>query len=142
MEERNEMPREVQEKLLMLQQLQNEAETIQKRIFEMEVVESELDKTIETLEYFDGLEDGVDALMNLGAGVFAYVDVKESKKMLVDVGAGVVIEREVREVIDILKKRKEKVEKGKDQYVQLLERIYSQAQEIQKEIAEISKSQK
>ncbi len=141
MEERK-LPREVQEKLLMLQQLQNEAEAIQKRIFEMEVVESELDKTIETLEYFDKLEDGVDALMNLGAGVFAYVDVKESKKMLVDVGAGIVIEREVKEVIDILKKRKEKVGKGKDQYVQLLERIYSQAQEIQKEIAEISKSQK
>jgi prefoldin alpha subunit len=142
MEERREIPPEIQEKLLTLQQLQADAENIQKRIFEMEVAESELDKTIETLEYFDGLDDGVDALMNLGAGVFAYVDVKESKKMLVDVGSGVVIEREVKEVIDLLKKRKEKVGKGKEQFVQLLERIYSQAQQIQKEIAEISKSQK
>ncbi|MBO8181424.1 MAG: prefoldin subunit alpha [Archaeoglobus sp.] len=142
MEERREIPPEIQEKLLILQQLQAEAESIQKKIFEIEIAESELDKTIETLEYFEGLEDGVDALMNLGAGVFAYVDVKESKKMLVDVGAGVVIEREVKEVIELLKKRKEKVGKGKEQYVQLLERIYSQAQQIQKEIAEMSKSQK
>jgi prefoldin alpha subunit len=142
MEERREISPEIQEKLLRLQQLQLEAENIQKRIFEMEIAESELDKTLETLEYFEGLEDGVDALMNLGAGVFAYVDVKESKKMLVDVGAGVVIEREVKEVIDLLKKRKEKVQRGKEQYVQLLERVYSQAQQVQKEIAELSKSQK
>jgi prefoldin alpha subunit len=141
MEEKREIPPEIQEKLLRLQQLQLEAENIQKRIFEMEIAESELDKTLETLEYFEGLEDGVDALMNLGAGVFAYVDVKESKKMLVDVGAGVVIEREVREVINLLKKRKEKVQRGKEQYVQLLERVYSQAQQVQKEIAELSKSQ-
>ena len=142
MEERKEVPPEIQEKLLMLQQLQAEAENIQKRIFEIEIAESELDKTIETLEYFESLDDGVDALMNLGAGVFAYVDVKESKKMLVDVGAGVVIEREVKEAIELLKKRKEKVAKGKEQYVQLLEKIYSQAQQIQKDIAEMSKSQK
>ena len=142
MEEKREIPPEIQEKLLTLQQLQTEAESIQKRIFEIEIAESELDKTLETLEYFEGLDDGVDALMNLGAGVFAYVDVKESKKMLVDVGAGVVIEREVKDVIELLKKRKDKVAKGKEQYVQLLERIYSQAQQIQKEIAELSKSKK
>jgi prefoldin alpha subunit len=134
--------KEVQERLIMLQQLQNEAENIQRRIFEVDVLEAEIDKTIETLEYFESLDDGVDALMNLGSGVFAYVDVKESKKMLVDVGAGVVIEREVKEVIEILKKRKEKITQGKEQYTQLLERIYAQAQQIQSEIAKMSAKEK
>jgi prefoldin alpha subunit len=134
-----EVPPAVQEKLYVLQQLQNEAEAVQKRIFELEVVNSELDKTIESLEYFDTLDDGIDALMNLGAGVFAYVDIKESKKMLVDVGAGVIVEKEVKDAIETLKKRKEKVEQGMDQLVQILERIYAQAQQLQKELAELSK---
>ncbi|HDM60343.1 MAG TPA: prefoldin subunit alpha, partial [Archaeoglobus veneficus] len=89
-----EATRKIQEKLYVLQQLQNESEAIQRRILELEVVQSELNKTIESLEYFESLDGSVEALMNLGGGVFAYVDVKDSKKMLVDVGAGVIVERE------------------------------------------------
>jgi prefoldin alpha subunit len=136
-----EINRELQEKLLILQQLQGEAETVQRRIFEIDVLESEIDKTIETLEYFESLDDSVDALMNLGSGVFAYVDVKESKKMLVDVGAGVIVEREVKDVLEILRKRKEKVQESKEQHTQLLERIYSEAKKIQSEIAKMSKKE-
>ncbi|AGK60104.1 prefoldin, archaeal alpha subunit/eukaryotic subunit 5 [Archaeoglobus sulfaticallidus PM70-1] len=129
---------EAQQKLALLQQLQSEAEEIQRKIFEVDVVQAEIDRTIETLEYFEKVEDDVDALINLGSGVFAYVDIKNSKKMLVDVGAGAVIEREVSEVLDILKKRKESIQKGKDRYIQLLEGVYSQARQLQKEIAELS----
>jgi len=137
--EKEEVAKKIQERLLLLQQLQSESEIIQRRIVELELVQSELDKTIESLEYFDSLDGSVEALMNLGGGVFAYVDVKDSKKMLVDVGAGVIIEKEVKDAIETLKKRKENIQQNVLKLEQALQQIVTQAEKIQMEIAELSK---
>ncbi len=130
----------VREKLLVLQQLQNESEALQRKIVELELVGTELEKTIESLEYFNSLDGSVEALMNLGGGVFAYVDVKDSKKMLVDVGAGVIVEKEVGEAIESLKKKKEKIEENVKKLGEVLEQIAAQAERIQAEIAELTRS--
>ncbi|AIG99053.1 prefoldin, archaeal alpha subunit/eukaryotic subunit 5 [Archaeoglobus fulgidus DSM 8774] len=97
--------KEVQEKIATLQILQEEAEALQRRLMELEILENEYRKTLETLEFFESIDTSVEALMNLGGGVFAYVDVKNSKKMLVDIGSGVVVEREVGEAIEFVKNR-------------------------------------
>ena len=117
------MEKEVEEKLNILQQLQSEAEAIQRRIIELELVDSQLEKTKESLEYFNSLDGSVEALMNLGGGIFAYVDVKNAKKMLVDVGAGVVVEKEVGEAIEFLKKKRELIQKNVTNLEQVLQQI-------------------
>ncbi|RLI89431.1 MAG: prefoldin subunit alpha [Archaeoglobales archaeon] len=136
-----EATKKIREKLYVLQQLQNESEAIQRRILELEVVQSELNKTIESLEYFESLDGSVEALMNLGGGVFAYVDVKDSKKMLVDVGAGVIVEREVKDAIETLKKKKERIQQNIVRLEQVLQQLAAQAEKIQAEIAEMVKEQ-
>ena len=136
------MEKEVEERLLILQQLQNEAEAIQRRSVELELVDSQLEKTIESLEYFNSLDDGVDALMNLGGGVFAYVDVKSAKKMLVDVGAGVVIEKEVGEAIEFLKKKRELIQRNVTNLEQVLQQIVEKARQIQIELAKKEEEKK
>lgn len=129
------------ERVVLLQQLQSEAEAIQRKIFELELVDSQLEKTIESLEYFNSLDEGVEALMNLGGGVFAYVDVKNAKKMLVDVGAGVVIEKEVGEAIDFLKKKREIIQQNVTTLEQALRQIVERARQIQEEILKEAKKE-
>ncbi len=131
----------VDERVIMLQQLQSEAEAIQRKIFELEIVDSQLEKTIESLEYFDSLDEGVEALMNLGGGVFAYVDVKNAKKMLVDVGAGVVVEKEVKEAIDFLKKKRETIQQNVTTLEQALQQIVERARQIQEELLKEAKKE-
>ena len=138
-ENQAEIQARVREKLLVLQQLQSESESIQRRIVELELVDAELDRTIESLEYFNSLDGSVEALMNLGGGVFAYVDVKDSKKMLVDVGAGVIVEKEVGDAIASLKNKKEKIEENIKKLGEVLEQVARQAERIQAEIAELTK---
>jgi len=130
--------KKVQEKLFTIQQLREESETVQKKIIEVEMARSELDKTIESLEYFDQLDGTSEALMNLGGGVFAYVDIKESKKMLVDVGAGVIVEKEVKDAIESLKNRKESMSKMITNLENLLDQIVNRAEGIQRELAELA----
>lgn len=127
--------KEIQEKIATLQILQEEAEALQRRIVEMEILENEYRKTLETLEFFESIDNGVEALMNLGGGVFAYVDVKNSKKMLVDIGSGVVVEREVGEAIEFIKKRIKRIEENQEKITSMLQQILAQVQKIQQEIA-------
>uniref|UniRef100_A0A7C3VG14 Prefoldin subunit alpha n=2 Tax=Archaeoglobus fulgidus TaxID=2234 RepID=A0A7C3VG14_ARCFL len=127
--------KEIQEKIATLQILQEEAEAIQRRIMELEILENEYRKTLETLEFFKSIDSDVEALMNLGGGIFAYVDVKNSKKMLVDIGSGVVVEREVEEAIEFIKKRIGRIEENQEKMTSMLQQILAQIQRIQQEIA-------
>ncbi len=131
--------KEIQERYLVLQQLQAESEAVQRRIVELELIDSQLEKTIESLEYFNSLDDGVEALMNLGGGVFAYVDVQTAKKMLVDVGAGIVVEKEVSEAIEFLKKKRETIQQNIAQLEQILQQIVERVKAIQEELAKALK---
>jgi len=136
------LEKEVEEKLYILQQLQSEAEAIQRKIIELEIVDSQLEKTIESLEYFNSLDGSVEALMNLGGGIFAYVDVKNAKKMLVDVGAGVVVEKEVGEAIEFLKKKRELIQRNVTNLEQVLQQIVEKARQIQIELAKKEEEKK
>lgn len=127
--------KEVQEKIATLQILQEEAEALQRRLMELEILENEYRKTLETLEFFESIDTSVEALMNLGGGVFAYVDVKNSKKMLVDIGSGVVVEREVGEAIEFVKNRIKKIGENQEKMTSMLQQVLSQAQRIQQELA-------
>jgi prefoldin alpha subunit len=134
--------RDVQERLVVLQHLQSEAEAVQRKIVELEIIDSQLEKTIESLEFFNSLDGNVEALMNLGGGVFAYVDVKNAKKMLVDVGAGVVVEKEVGDAIEFLKKKRDAIQQDVTKLEGLLNQIIERARVIQQELAEIEKGDK
>jgi prefoldin alpha subunit len=127
--------RDVQEKIAALQYLQEEAETLQRRVVELELLESEYRKTLETLEFFESIDTDVEALMNLGGGVFAYVDVKSSKKMLVDIGSGVVVEREVKDAIEFVKNKIKRIEENQEKLTLMLQQVVSQAQKIQQELS-------
>ncbi|MFP3909685.1 MAG: prefoldin subunit alpha [Halobacteriota archaeon] len=139
--EKEEKNRKVQEKYLYLQQLRNDSETVQSRINEVENAKNELDSTIESLEYFKSLDGKVEALMNLGGGVFAYVDVKESRKMLCDVGGGVVMEKEVKDAIESLKERRENLKKSISDLENTFDQIANEAEKIQQELAELAREE-
>ncbi len=137
-----EIERAIQERLVFLEELRKEAEGIQTRIIEIQMMKEELNRTIESLEFFEKTEDDVEALLNLGGGVFAYVDVSNSKKMLVDVGAGVVVEKEVKDAIETLSRKKQNVEETEKKLGELLQQITGQMEKVQREISELAKSAK
>ncbi len=131
----------IQERLIYFEGLRKEAEGIQDRIEEIQLIKNEIDKAIESLEFFEKAES-VDALLNLGGGVFAYADVKENKKVLVDVGAGVIIEKEVSDAIETLKNKKQEMDDAERKLRELLNQIANQMMKIQGELEELMKKAK
>ncbi|MCS7119120.1 MAG: prefoldin subunit alpha [Archaeoglobaceae archaeon] len=133
---------EIEEKVAMLQQLQREFELLQRRIVELELLANEYKKAISTLEFLKSSEGVISALISLGGGVFGYADIKEGKKFLVEVGAGIVIEKDVQNTLEFVKKKLEEVEKANLEVTNALRNIAVQASKIQQELAELSKKEK
>ncbi len=132
----------VEEKVAELQQLQREFELLQRRILELEILANEYRRAISTLEFLKSSEGVVNALISLGGGVFGYVDFKETKKFLVNVGAGIVVEKDAEKALEFIKKKLEEVEKASSEATSALREVAVQASKIQREIAELSKQEK
>jgi len=132
----------VEEKVAELQQLQREFELLQRRILELEILANEYRRAISTLEFLKSSEGVVNALISLGGGVFGYVDFKETKKFLVNVGAGIVVEKDAEKALEFIKKKLEEVEKASSEATNALREVALQASKIQREIAELSKQEK
>lgn len=129
----------IEEKVAILQQLQKDFELIQRRLVELELIANEYRKAISSLEFLKNSEENINALISLGGGVYAYSDIKESKKVLLDIGSGVIVEKDVEGAIAFVKKRLEEVEKSSADTANTLKSIAVEAAKIQREIAELSK---
>lgn len=133
---------EIEEKFAVLQQLQREFEALQRRIVELELLANEYRKAVSSLEFLKSSENVVNALVNLGGGVFGYAEIKESKKFLVDVGAGIVIEKSVEDTLGFIKRKLEEVEKASAEAASALRKVAVEASRIQQELAELSKKER
>ncbi|MEM4472075.1 MAG: prefoldin subunit alpha [Archaeoglobaceae archaeon] len=134
--------KEIEEKVAMLQQLQREIELLQRRIVELEVLANEYRRAISTLEFLKSSEGAINALISLGGGVFGYADIKETKRFLVNVGSGIIVEKEAESALDFVKKKLEEVEKASAEATNTLRSFAVQASKLQREIAELSKQEK
>ncbi len=133
---------EIEEKVALLQQLQREFEVLQRRIVELELLANEYRRAISTLEFLKSSENVVNALITFGGGVFGYAEIKESKKFLVDVGSGIVIEKSVDDTLNFVKRKLDEVEKASAETTSALRNIALQANRVQQELAELSKRER
>ncbi|MEM1593284.1 MAG: prefoldin subunit alpha [Archaeoglobaceae archaeon] len=133
---------EIEEKVAILQQLQREFEVLQRRIVELELLANEYRKAVSSLEFLKSSESIVNALINFGGGVFGYAEIKESKKFLVNVGSGIVIEKSVDDALSFVKQRLEEVEKASAEATNALRNVAIEANKIQQELAELSKKER
>jgi prefoldin alpha subunit len=129
----------IEEKVAILHQIQRDFELLQRRLVELELVANEYRRAISTLEFLKGVDREVSALISLGGGIYAYSDIKENKKVLVDIGSGVVVEKNVENALEFIKKRLDEVEKSSAETTNTLKSLSLEASKIQREIAELSK---
>ncbi|MCS7143542.1 MAG: prefoldin subunit alpha [Archaeoglobaceae archaeon] len=129
----------IEEKVAILQQLQKDFELLQRRLVELELIANEYRKAISTLEFLKSSEKEINALMSLGGGIYAYSEIKECRRVLVDIGSNVVVEKDVENALSFIKKRLEEVEKSSAETTNSLRSVAIEASRIQQEIAELSK---
>ena len=117
---------ELQEKVAMYQILQQYLEALQQQANLLQNKMVELQSTKQALQNFDEIKKS-DVLIPLGSGCYAHGKLEEGK-ILTDIGAGVVLEREVSKAIESLEVREKDIESA-------LQKLQKDAEAAAKNIA-------
>src|SRR3989338_2449099 len=87
--------KEMQEKYIELQLLDQQIKQMQKQIQLVEQQVMELSSVKQSLDEIKNIEKGTEVLAPLSSGIFAKAEIKDIDKLLVNVGADVVIEKDL-----------------------------------------------
>jgi len=105
-------------------------------VSQLEMLENgrmEAHAAIETLEAMLSADDGI-ALLQIGGGASVRAKVLEPDKILLSIGAEVVVERSNKEAVGFLKERIMEMEASQKKVAETLDRLRSQMNEINKRL--------
>lgn len=92
------------------QNLEAQLQEMQRQLQQAQLLVNEMNSTSASLEGLKELKE--DTYFQLGSGAFIKGTAAENKYILIDVGAGVFMEKPIGEARELILKRREKLEKG------------------------------
>jgi len=128
---------DTQKKLLEYQLLD---QNIKKLKEQLEVADSQLVDAMATLQSLDevaGLQGGQEGLVPFNNGIFARATLQKPEKLLLNVGAGVVVDRSIAETRALIEKQKDELQEFRVALAQNIDKLVSRAAQLEKELADV-----
>ena len=122
---------EVRRLLAAYQQYQAQAESIVRQLNLTQVTMQGLDNALSAVEALDTARGRTGYLVPIGSGSFIHGKLASKEKVVLNVGAGVSIEKTATEAKEILKVRKDEVLDGSKKLNEVLAKIDQEMQRIQ-----------
>ena len=98
---------------------------------------NELDAINEALEEFKSVETGTEILVPVTGGVFAKAELKDNKKLTVNVGAGTSVEKTIPETLKLVSQQSEELSKTREELLTNLQEMVKKAHKIQMELKNV-----
>lgn len=121
---------EYRRNVYLLQRHQEQMEDLYAQAEVLERLIEEYNKAIETLNEMVSLEGGKEALMPIGGNVFAFVEIKDTRKVIVNVGGKVYVEKPINGAIDFINRRIGELKKSQEKLLKAAEEIRSKMEDI------------
>lgn len=125
--------------------LQNQATVHNQNLELLTVSLAEMRQTVETLEQIKNTEEGREILMPLGTGSFIKSTLKQNDRVIIGIGAGFSIEKEIDEAKAIVDKRIQEMESAvqqtRERVAEISGRLEDATPRWQKLYKELSESQ-
>jgi len=128
---------EIRRMLVELRLLEGSARTIQSRLEVVDTALSEILIANSTLEGIKNKPKGTEALVPVGAGSFIRVELADSEKIVMGVGAGVSFEKSVNDSIESLKNRQDDLEKLRTSLQEQLSQIASRIEDERRTLSDL-----
>ena len=107
--------KELQEKYTEFQILNLQLQEIQKQMQNLDQQNIELEMTKQELDEFNKIKKGTDVLVSIEPGIFARAKLEDNENMLVNVGSGVVVDKNMKETKKLLEKQQDEINNLKNQ---------------------------
>ncbi|MCQ6963378.1 prefoldin subunit alpha [Methanolobus chelungpuianus] len=112
-------------------ELQKRAELLQQQMTMIRMSADESAKALNTIEELSNVKEGTEMMFPIGSGSFVYANIARVDNIVVDVGAGISVERSLSEAKEIMEHRKERLEKAFENMSASLSKIGQQMQAIE-----------
>ena len=130
---------EIRRMLVELRLLEGSARTLESRLAVVDSALSEILIASSTLEGIRNKPKGTEALVPVGAGSFIRVELADSEKIVMGVGAGVSLEKSVNDSIESLKNRQGDLEKLRMSLQQQLSQIALRIEDERRTLSDLVK---
>ena len=122
---------EIRRLLAAYQQYQAQADGIMRQLSLTQLTAEGLERASTAVDALDRAEVGQKIMVPIGSGSFVHATLASKEKVVLNVGAGVHIEKDAAEAREILKLRKAEVLEGSRKLNEVLSKIDQEMQKIQ-----------
>jgi len=117
--------------------LEGSAGALQSRLDIVRAAINEITLAHNTLDGFKSLQEGEDTLIPIGAGSYVRMKIADSKKLVMGIGAGAAIEKDVDSSVEELKGRLQELDKARNSIQQQLEQTLARYQQDRDALEEL-----
>ncbi|MFH1751233.1 MAG: prefoldin subunit alpha [Candidatus Micrarchaeota archaeon] len=130
---------ELQKLAYEAQYLQQQAQEMQRQLQQAVLLINNIDSTDKTIDGLSGMKE--ETYFQIGSDAFVKARPSENGRVLIDVGASALMEKEPHDAKDILKKRKAQLEKALETLRRNLDKINKRLMEIDGKAEELQAGQ-
>jgi prefoldin alpha subunit len=122
-------------------ELQKRAELLQQQMTMIKMSAEDCTKALTTIEELSNVREGTEMMFPIGSGSFVYANIARVDNIVVDLGAGISVERPLSDAKEIMAHRKERLEKAFENMANSLSKMTQQMQAIEAFIAKQQQAQ-
>jgi prefoldin alpha subunit len=128
------MKEEIQQKFLEMQTLTAQIKKMQQQAAQLEQQRMELQNLADSLEEVKKLKAGTEILAPMGAGIFLKADIKETDRVIMNVGANVTVNKSVDEASEVIQHQIEQLAMIEEEMNMELRTASIRAQQLNQDI--------
>nr|WP_321498041.1 prefoldin subunit alpha [uncultured Methanolobus sp.] len=122
-------------------EFQRRAEMVQQQMSMVQISMEDCNRAINTIDELSNVSAGSEIMFPIGSGSFVYASISHTDKAVVDIGAGLTVERPLPEAKEILQRRREKLTTALENMNKTLAQLGQQMQAIESFLARLQQSQ-
>lgn len=137
-----EKQKEVQEKVLVYQILQNQLEEFTKQATVLETRLNELELTGNSLSEIDKATNDSETLFSLGSGCYGHGKLLDKQKFMIEVGAGIMANKSLPEAKALIEERKKEIAMVSEKLQKEMENIAASMNKIGADLQKLNEDKK
>ncbi|MBI2652673.1 prefoldin subunit alpha [Candidatus Woesearchaeota archaeon] len=126
--------KKAQEMYMEFQMIEQHIKQLQKQLEAVTHQLIELNSTSNSLDEFNKINAGREIFVPLSSGIFAKASIKDTSELLVNVGANVVVKKDVISTKKLIQKQMEEIQKMQRQMIDELEKMTDHAAQIEMQL--------
>ena len=130
---------EVSRYLALLEMYKEQIESLANQSQIIQAMIEEYNRTKITLDKISNVEDGTEVLLSVGGGTFVNANIKDTKKVVYNIGADIMVEKTIEEAVKSIDERIDLLYNNLQKVVETTQKLEEAATQISEKVQEMMK---